>query len=300
MEKPAWFRDGQVLVINARTCGINKDGVEQYQVDLSSGRRLEHIDDALADSVSKALREERAEHVSYILEQEIKSRNIGVPSYFDSKYAIDFEKFLSDNHKQFEGRTLGELQASGELYIRRGHGSPSLDQRVGDIPYIKVSDLRAGLVNVNPSNRVPRALAEKYWRGNHSGFEGYDIVCPERASKNIGEFCVLLPGQEEAVFTKEVIALRGRSPLLTQFYLMWAMSLVVVRRQWERVVFMQTNREDVGERFLEIRIPYPRSKGIANALGEPFSEYFGDLDRAKRALRQKLDAEKFKHHIFFA
>ena len=35
------------------------------------------------------------------------------------------------------------------------------------------------------------------------------------------------------------------------------MTLNVVRQQWNRVVFMQTNREDVGQRYLEIEVPVP-------------------------------------------
>ena len=66
--------------------------------------------------------------------------------------------------KGFKAKSLGDMQADGEITIRGGHGSPSQEERVGDVPYIKVSDLRAGLVNINPTNRVPRAVAERFWR----------------------------------------------------------------------------------------------------------------------------------------
>lgn len=39
------------------------------------------------------------------------------------------------------------------------------------------------------------------------------------------------------------------------FYLLWATSLKVVRKQWDRIVFTQTNREDVGTHFRQLRVP---------------------------------------------
>ena len=95
-----------------------------------------------------------------------------------------------------------------------------------------------------------------------------------------------MPGQEQIVLTKEVIGLRSRSELFDQFYLIWAMNLPVVRCQWERVIFMQTNREDVGNRFLEIDIPIPRSKDRAIAISKPFKNYYDSLVNLKKVFEE--------------
>jgi type I restriction enzyme M protein len=301
MNRPSWLRDGQVLVVNARTCGLNKDGVEQYQIDPLTGVRLAHIDDEL----SRAVEDIRAGSVNgtsarYVASEDIQQARVSVPAYYDRSTILKFEQFVAEHSDQFESRSLGDLVAAGDLLVRKGHGSPSADQRIGDIPYIKVSDLRAGQININPSNRIPQPLAEHFWKGESSGLQPFDLICPERASKNIGEFCVLLPGQERIVLTKEVLIARGQHPWLSQFYLMWALSLAAVRAQWSRVVFMQTNREDVGYRYLEIRIPYPRSEAVSAACALPFQEYFEAVLQAKRDLRTALSTAGFDHHLFFA
>jgi hypothetical protein len=100
-----------------------------------------------------------------------------------------------------------------------------------------------------------------------SGINAFDLVSPERTSKNIGDFCVVMPGQEQVVMTKEVIVLRpGPKANFDAFYLLWAMTLKIVRDQWKRVIFMQTNREDVGKRYLEIRVPIPPSAERATTM----------------------------------
>lgn len=301
MAKLSWVKPGKVLVLNAPTCGLNKDGVEQYEIDLATGRRKTTISNELGKIVSEISSLGRSDHhTRYVGQADLISQQIAVPCYYDPDTANEMLKFIERSEGRFIGRTVGELVSSGSLSVRKGHGSPSSDQRIGDVPYIKVSDLRAGSVNVNPSNRIPRPLAETFWKGQGSGLSAFDLISPERASKNIGEFCVLMPGQEDIVLTKEVLVFRGVDPKLSQFFLMWALSLKVVRKQWSRIVFMQTNREDVGDRFREIVLPYPTSKEIHNACALPFSKYFEELARAKASLRSALVDLGGDFHLFFA
>jgi hypothetical protein len=301
MNRPKWYKDGKVLILNARTCGINKDGFEQFKVDHVTGKRGHIIDNQLLDLVNEV--EEGTvnnKSAAYIDFKAMLSSHILVPSYYDSTTTKAILSFIKLNDDEFEPKTLGELVAERRIVVMGGHGSPSQDQRVGDVPYIKVSDLRAGQININPSNRIPRQLAEEYWGDKKSGLMAFDLISPERASKNIGEFCVLMPGQEEIVITKEVIVIRSADTAMDQFFLMWALSLQLVRKQWERIVFMQTNREDVGNRVLEIIIPFPRSKAVAKKYSRPFHKYFSALDSAKQTLREELDSQGHKHHLFFA
>ena len=84
-----------------------------------------------------------------------------------------------------------------------------------------------------------------------------------------------MPGQEELVLTKEMIILRPSSKAnFDSFYLVWAMTLGIVRDQWRRVIFMQTNREDVGSRYLEIRIPVPKSRETGQQASQAFRKYY--------------------------
>ena len=281
--KPKWFKDGFVIISNSPTCGINKDGLEQYKIDLKTGERSEtEIDDRLGDSISSIISEDFPHNDLFICPlDQIKKSKIIVPQYHDLSSVENLKKCLN-YLPGFKLKSLGELQNDGQITIFEGHGSPSSDQRVGIIPYIKVSDIRAGHINVNPTNLIPEELAKKFWKGDDSGLKEYDLISPRRASKNIGEFSVLMPGQEKIVLTKEVIILRSLdSNLLDQYYLMWALSLKVVREQWKRIVLMQTNREDVGNRIYEIQIPIPPSKNVGNKASQHFRNYYNTINQAR-------------------
>jgi hypothetical protein len=283
MHKPSWFKQGQTLIVNAKTCGINKDGHEQYIVNPETGIRSNlDIDDDLAECCDQ-IRNRKFERreIFYCETSKITKSKVYVPKYFDTETFEGIDQLICKN-KGFKLQTLGDLKKNNEILMFGGHGSPSSDQRLGEIPYIKVSDLRAGHVNINPTNMIPLALAKKFWGADKSNLSAYDLISPERASKNIGEFCVLMPGQENSVFTKEVIVIRTNTDLFDQFFILWALTLKEVVNQWERIVFMQTNREDVGKRMNEIKIPIPESRELADKISADFRSYYTSLEKVRR------------------
>ncbi|MEU2348793.1 hypothetical protein [Modestobacter sp. NPDC049651] len=267
-------------------------------MDEETGEEVEAINDRLLEDMEALQKGELTDTLRFVDAREVSMRT-AVPTYYDRRYHDVFTETLTEERfAGFTSATIGDLIKDGRLEVRNGHGSPSQSVRVGTVPYIKVSDLRAGLVNINPTNRVPAAIAQGFWRGTSSGLRPWDLICPERTSKNIGDFCLLLPGQEDVVVTKEVIVLRpGPKADFDAFYLLWAMTLTIVRDQWRRVIFMQTNREDVGGRYLEIEIPIAPTAERANEVSAAFRAYYTSLAEAREGLRDFLTAEP--HHHFF-
>ncbi len=318
MRRPGWFSSDRVLVSTAATCGLAKQGRLLHRIDAKTGKRVQIADPetgALVDAIDDQLLEDmkalsrstdqtrRTEQLTptlrFVATHEVKL-SCAVPVYYDTVLLNGFlNELKKPEFRGFTARSLGELKEEGRILISGGHASPSHEERVGEVPYIKVSDLRAGLININPTNRVPRAVAERYWRGKRSGLRAFDLLSPERTSKNIGDFCVLMPGQEQVVLTKEIIVIRpGASADFDPFYLLWALSLRVVRAQWRRVIFMQTNREDVGKRYLEIRIPIPPGRDRADEVSAAFREYYTTLASARQRLQAYLDRSASQHHFF--
>lgn len=307
--KPSWFSDTKVMVSTAPTCGLTKGGRLLPLIDSKTGARIQVTDpetgepvDAVNDQLMtdiQALASGKVTETLRFIDSDKVSMRAAVPVYYDRRFEDVFhESMKATDFDGFTGFTISDLIRRGVLTARGGHGSPSTDQRVGDVPYIKVSDLRAGLVNINPTNRVPHKIAEKHWRGTESGLRPFDLLCPERTSKNIGDFCVLLPGQERVLLTKEIIVLRpGPAANFDAFYLLWALTLKIVRDQWKRIVFMQTNREDVGKRYLELLIPIPDSPDRARTVSAAFRAYYTNLATAREKFAEYL-TESGAHHFF--
>lgn len=307
---PSWFDEGTITVSTAPTCGLTKGGrllpriddhgQRIYVKDLETGEDIIDIDDVYLADAQALVAGKRTATLRSVPVNEVSLRT-AVPVYYDRRFHEQFvEVMKSKQFADFEAKTIQQLLKEEVLVLLHGHGSPGREERVGGVPYIKVSDLRAGLVNINPTNRVPQRVAEEKWRGKSSGLEAFDILSPARTSKNIGDFCVLMPGQERVVLTKEIIVLRpGEKAHFDSFYLLWALTLSIVREQWQRVVFMQTNREDVGARWLEIEVPVAKSREVADATSEPFRTYYNAIAGARTALGDYL-RKNGEHHFFIS
>ncbi|HET7053043.1 MAG TPA: hypothetical protein VFI09_03895 [Solirubrobacterales bacterium] len=284
----------------APTVGINKNGEELYVVDPETGKRTDEINDRLAEDVSAILTGGVTDSVQWVDANAVMDSGIAVPVYYDQRRIIEYESEMARIWPEFESVSLGELMDRDELVIHGGHGSPSADMRDGMIPYIKVSDLRAGQVNINPTNRVSEVVARRYWGDSKSGLEPFDLLTPARTSKNIGDIAVLMPGQECVVLTKEMLVMRpGSSADFDSFYLIWAMSLKIVREQWRRIVFMQTNREDTGRRYREIRIPMAPNRDECDEVSRPFKIYYEGMAKLREQFLAYLSRDEH-HSVFLA
>lgn len=287
--KPDWFKDGYVWVSNAQTIGLNKDGLDLFIVD-NKGNRTNTIDDKAILDVKAMLKGKETETSGYVPYEKLSKSYIAVPTFSGNKSKTELESKIKNKHQEFTTKTLGKLIDMGIISVRSGHGSPSVDVRNGDIPYIKVADLRAGRVNPNSTNMVPKVVAERFWKGKESGLKAYQICTPSRASKNIGEPCMIMPGQEQMVMTKEILIFEvSKKAPIDAFYLFWALSLNDVQGQWKRMIFMQTNREDLGDRYRFIEIPYTDDESIAKKVSEGYRQYFHGLDKLRH------EFENMKH-----
>ena len=269
-----------VTFLNPKTCGIYKNGSARYITDKATGKRTDIIDNELIESVV-ACTEKRPSPCQFTVSaDEVFSKGVIVPTYFDRRFNVPVKEMLEK--LGVPGISLGELIDSGTLAVRQGHGSPGNDQRIGEIPYIKVSDIRALRMNINPTNLIPRKVAETFWRGSKSGLVAWDVLTPNRASSNIGEFAIIMPGEEQVVLTKEMFIFRVKDTFIwSPFYLFWALCLQAVREQWRRITLMQTNREDCGDRYREIILPAPPSRKWADGKSKAFRDYFTTMAGAK-------------------
>jgi type I restriction enzyme M protein len=280
----------KVTFLNPRTCGIYKSGKPRYKTDPATGKRTTEIDNELIDAVDAYLAGKSSPGENKLSAKDIFQRKVLVPTYYDERYDKAIKTLVEK--LDCDGVTIGELLDDGVLTVRGGHGSPGNDQRQGHIPYVKVSDIRGLRINVNPTNLVSDVVARRLWRTDSSGLEPWDLLTPNRASSNIGEFAILLPGEEEVVLTKEVFVFRvPEHDVWNPFYLLWALSLRAVRDQWRRIALMQTNREDCGDRYREIILPNPPSREWADEAAGAFTAYFKALAAARESFIEGVSSD---------
>jgi type I restriction enzyme M protein len=301
----------QISMSYPRSIGQDKKGNALYRLS-EEGVRGGELDNEMADGSMELVGKEyrgkaRATHQHVdtrlcfrVLQDRVRARGILVPRFW---WRRDTDESLAKWDKTHPSKifTLGELADLGILQTFEGHGSPPGNARAtGDVPYVKVTDLKNWRINENPTNFIHKSVADRLRRRGPELQYG-DLVTPSRASSNIGQFCLVLPWQTHIVLTKEVLILRTLTNQegITAFSLLALLSLRVVQEQFKTLALMQTNREHLGDHWREVRIPLPKAMQHREALGSAIQRYFEGIVHAHESLDAvsgMIDPSEFGTH----
>lgn len=282
LKKAAPLPDHKIIFSMPRTIGFDKKGHILYQD--ADHAITTTVDDELTSATEVIIRgqansPEEDRYYIPVSQSIARTRGVLAPTYYWRKpHLAALDGFCREHNCTTV--TLGDLVDQGQISIRSGHGSPpSRYYGRGTVPYIKVSDIKNWRIIENPSFYVPEEVAQQKWGSAGPNIEPYELVTPSRTSQNIGMWSIVMPWQTRMVFTKEFLRLRvlpndrSGSALegLDYAYLLYVMSLKVVRDQYQFLVLMQTNREDLGARWREVLIPI-RQDGL-KLWGDPVRKY---------------------------
>ncbi len=289
----------QVLMSFPKSIGQDKKGNALYRLD-EHGSRNGDLDNEMAEAVEIIVgREYRGTQRQlqkrsnsrlcfYVKQTDARSRGIMVPRFW---WRDDTRARLSNwqkGSKSYELVSLGELADEGAVSTFEGHGSPPGNARAtGEIPYVKVTDLKNWRINENPTNFVHHKVADKLKGKGVVPMYG-DLITPARASSNIGQFCMVLPWQTNILLTKEVLILRCNptDTAMNGFLLLAMLSLKDVQEQYKTLVLMQTNREHLGDHWREVILPIPILKEDREHIAKSVRAYFEGIIKAKQSLSE--------------
>lgn len=273
----------QIIGSVCSTFGEDKHGRPRYK--FVGGKQTTVRDDEMAEAAQLMKTPPKEPSKLYFKFSQTNAIKMGVlvaSHWWRKPYLEALEKFAKGN--QCDLKSVGELMDEGELLVTEGHGSPNSHfYGHGLTPYVKVVDIKNWRVIENPNYAIPEEIAAKF--RNARPLEPFDLVTPTRASKNIGLFGVIMPWQTGVVLTREIEVWRcaKNAEHIDPWLLLALVSLRVVHDQFNFLVLMQTNREDLGERFRELLLPIPRSSEKCEEWSRPIREFFDATVRARRS-----------------
>ena len=287
----------QIIGMLTESYGQDRKGNPLLRLD-AEGNRTAVLEDEMAEAA--ALLRSRSRHESklrFTFEQRraCKAGVLTASYYWREPYVRALDVFAQENRCSLA--SIGELIENGELTYTMGHGSPHGQFKGrGDVPYVKVSDIKNWRINENPKYFIPEETAGRLRRDRN--LEAFDIVIPTRASKNIGLGAAVMPWQTQVVLTKEIAVLRcAGGSRVSPWLLLVMLSLRVVNDQFRFLVQMQTNREDLGRRLLDLKIPVPNDDAVRKQWEQPVEDYFRAQVRARESYRALIDNLGASHFV---
>lgn len=293
LEKRKPTDDNEIIGCICETFGEDKHGRPRYKI--VNGIKTSELDDEMKDTTEilvksrKSLKQPHSKLYFKFSQKKALERRVLVARYWWRKpYLDELENFAKQHNCEL--MAVGDLETRGELEIFPGHGSPSSHYHGhGNIPYIKVTDIKNWRINENPNYMVPEKVAEKLRRARV--LRAFDLVTPTRASKNIGLFGVVMPWQTDVLLTREISVWRVKkeAKMIDPFLLLNLMSLKAVHDQFNFLVLMQTNREDLSHRYKEILFPIPRDGKVREKWSAPIKNYFEMQIKSRKRYNELKD-----------
>lgn len=290
-------RGHQVIGSLCETYGEDKHGRPRFR--FVDGRQTEERDDEMQDAARLFRSRARVPESKLLFrfnQTDAIQRGVLVASYWWRRpYLEALESFAED--KGCELVSAGDLIDEGELEVTGGHGSPHAHYKGrGMVPYVKVVDIKNWRMIENPKYFIPQEVADALRKGRP--LQPYDLITPTRATRNIGLFAVVMPWQTQAVLTREIAVWRvsPAAKRLDPWLLLALMSLRVVHDQFNFLVLMQMNREDLGDRYRELQLPLPKDKRLREQWARPIADFFTSTAAAREkyeALGRRLDPGLF-------
>lgn len=290
-------RGHQVIGSVCETFGEDKHGRPRYKI--VEGRATPERDDEMREAAQlfrPGARPPESKLCFRFSQSDAVRRGVFVASYWWRKPYLEALRAFAEGNR-CELVSIGDLMEEGELEVSDGHGSPlSHFKGRGEVPYVKVVDIKNWRMIENPKYFIPGPVAAKLRRDRP--LQPYDLITPTRTTKNIGLFAVVMPWQTQAVLTREIAVWRvpRGAKRLTNWLLLALMSLKVVHDQFRFLVLMQMNREDLGERYREVLLPIPKDKSLREKWSKPIADFFTAVAAARdsyAALEAHLDPGLF-------
>mgnify|MGYP006280677581 CR=1 FL=1 len=278
--------------------GHDKDGKVCYKLSkhgtpIRDAQGSPIINDDLRDLNSRI---EHIEDFDYQKEQscfkiklsDIKN-NIFIPNYY-----MGVEKKLKklENDEQFELISIQELADRNILYtnrlgyLPRGNEIGSQVYGLGDVPFIRTSEISNWEINLDANKKTSEEVYEKY--KEKQNIEVGDILLVKDGGSNlIGKTAFITRLDTKIIIQSHIYQLKTlkNNVNIDPYLILYLLNLDIVQRQIEAITFIQGTIATIGSRVMELKLPFP--KDMENR--RDISKYIQSIIHKKTEIRENIN-----------
>ena len=275
----------------ATKIGHNKNGKLTYRMNQdgelvfnSRGERV--IDDDLpliAEQYHRFSRNELSgsSHLGFSVEVVDRSNPVLIPAYYDPEIQLALNRLKSTG--RFRLVTIGELIASGCLSVKRGNEVGSQFYGMGDVPFVRTSDIVNWEIKADPVKSIPEHVYQRYRQTQDVRPD--DILLVTDGTFLIGRSAIVTAVDKRLVIQSHIRRLRCPKPdELHPYVLLYLLNMDIVQRQIRAKTFVQATISTLGPRINEIVLPIPLDKTFLTRIVQEVRE----LIHLKVSAREKI------------
>ncbi|TXT60090.1 MAG: putative type I restriction enzymeP M protein [Promethearchaeota archaeon] len=199
-------------------------------------------------------------------------KNIFIPSYY-----LGVEKPLKrlESNKQFILKSIKELVAEKIIYtnnlgyIPRGDEIGSSVYGLGEIPFIRTSEIANWEINLDSNKKTSEEIYHQY-KENQNIEEGDILLVKDGGPNLIGKTAYITELDTKIIIQSHIYQLKllKNSQAIDSYLLLFLLNLDIVQKQIQAITFVQGTIATIGSRIMEIKLPIPanleKRKEISN------------------------------------
>ncbi|MHA1250064.1 MAG: N-6 DNA methylase [Candidatus Helarchaeota archaeon] len=214
--------------------------------------------------------------------------NIYIPSYYlgVERALKQFEKtedFIIISFRDLVKKKI--IYTNKQGYLPRGDEIGSKVYGLGDIPFIRTSDIRNWEINLNSTHKTSEEVYQQY--KDKQDIRVGDILMVKDGGNNlIGETAFITELDTKILFQSHIYKIRvlKNDEFIDSYLLLFLLNLDVVKKQILNITFSQGTLSTIGNRIMDLRIPLPKSIEKRKEI----SKYIKELINEKTNIRKKL------------
>jgi len=183
--------------------------------------------------------------------------------------------------------TIKGLVEQGLISIKRGNEIGSRYYGMGDIPFVRTSDIVNWEIKIDPVKSIPEEVYEKYRR--RQDIRENDILLVADGTFLIGRTAIVTSFDRKLVIQSHIRRMRCLKPeKLHPYLLLYLLNTEIVQRQIEEKTFVQATISTIGERLYEIVLPVPTDKEIITKIMNDIPEIIKMKVEARRKMENLI------------
>ena len=277
--------------------GHDKDGKTQYDLNKDGTKKLDKDNNPIIndDLIDLHMKLKDAEDFNYQKEQKLFKinfnqikNNIFIPSYYTG-----VEKALRslENNKNFQLVSIGDLVKKGIIYTRNKGYIPRGDEigshvyGLGDIPFIRTSEINNWEVDLNSYKKTSNEVYGRF--KDKQNIEIGDILLVKDGGPNlIGNAAFITELDTRIIIQSHIFQIKTlkNNEKIDSYLLLYLLNLAIVQKQIKAITFVQGTIATIGNRIMDVILPIPseinKRKEISNDVKE--------IIDSKTELRKKI------------
>jgi type I restriction enzyme M protein len=254
----------------ADNVGHDKDGKVLYKLNKDGSKKLDPngnpiINDDLIDLNEKLNKSElfyhSKDHNVFKIEFSQIKNNIFIPNYY-----IGVEKALRElsDDKNYIIRSIRDLAEKRIIYTKNNGYLPRGDEigsqvyGLGEVPFIRTSEINNWECNLNSNKRTSEEVYNLY--KDKQNIEVGDILLVKDGGPNlIGKTAYITELDTKIIIQSHIyqIKILENDLCIDPYLILYLLNLDIVQKQIEAITFIQGTIATIGNRIMELRLPFP-------------------------------------------